>query len=161
MTTDQARRIILHAVTVTKPRWSEYGVWWKDSDRIFLTRACQQGGFEVDKFLLCLEKVGIGTIIEIGRILVDQRRLKTKYEGSYAGALDAPFWLEMAHGNFGLNGRKFARCENISDRTLRQTWPVFLETTLVYAEFLRFSLSISSRQSFRLRENPTCPIPGT
>jgi hypothetical protein len=109
MTTDQARKIILHAVTTTKPRWSEYGVWWKDADRVFLMRAYEQGGFEVYKFIPLLDEEGIGTIPEIGQILGGQQNMRSTYDRSFAGSLDTPFWTEMALGGYGINGQRFER----------------------------------------------------
>lgn len=109
MTPDQARKIILHAVTTTQPRWLEASVHWKDMDKVFLNRAYEQGGFEVYKFIPLLGQRGIGTIPETGRILLGQRNRGTAYNRSFAGSLDAPFWKAMTQGDYGINGQKFVR----------------------------------------------------
>ena len=57
-----ARKIVLHAVEITEPVWKSFSVHWEDMDKIFLSRAYEQGGFENWKFIWLLEKYNISSI---------------------------------------------------------------------------------------------------
>lgn len=109
MTINNSKLIINHAVVTTKSRWQTFVVRWKDADRIFLLRAYEQGGFEAYKFVELLDQEGIGSIQEVGKILGAAQGLSKSYSRPLAGSLDAPFWIDMAQGKYGVNGKKFAR----------------------------------------------------
>jgi hypothetical protein len=52
LNTENARKIILNAVDTTKPTWSRWDVHWEDIDKIFLSRAYDQMGFDNGSLLI-------------------------------------------------------------------------------------------------------------
>lgn len=106
MNLENARKIVLYAVETTEPVWSSYNVHWDDMDKVFLSRAYEQGGFENWKFISVLDKYQIASIGKVGKILDKYNGIK-KYNRELAGSLDAPIYKDMKKGTYGLEGKEF------------------------------------------------------
>jgi len=98
--------LYLHAVRTTEPRWRQYDVHWADVDRVYLSHAYEQGGFELFAFLPLLDAESMGTIPAIGSILASHPPPKRGYDRSFAGSLDAPFYADMVNGSTAVTERR-------------------------------------------------------
>lgn len=104
--------IILHAVSTTERRWSQYHQSWNDIDRIFIKHDYEQGGFHIFKMVPLLEERGISSIKSLGSILSNYAGPK-KYVRNYAGSLDSLFYTKLKAGKLGRIGLLFYECTNI------------------------------------------------
>lgn len=105
MNTENARKIILNAVDTTKPTWSKWDVHWEDIDKIFLSRAYDQMGFDDWIFINFLDKHGLN-IEKIGSIL-DDTEFEKKYNRELAGSLESPVYQCMNNETYGSEGKNF------------------------------------------------------
>lgn len=103
---ENARKIVLHAVATTEPVWKSFSVHWHEMDKVFLSRAYEQGGFENWKFIGILEKYNISSIEKVGSIL-DEYTGEKKYIGDFARSLDGPFYKDLSSGFYGEEGKLF------------------------------------------------------
>ena len=103
---ENARKIVLHAVETTEPVWASFNVHWEDMDKVFLSMAYEQRGFENWKFIWVLDKYQISSIGKVGKVL-DNYKGEKKYIRELAGSLDAPIYQEMKKGTYGLEGKSF------------------------------------------------------
>ncbi len=108
MDTETAKEIITYVVTETKPRWQLFDEHWKDIDQNFIWRGYEQGGFETQKFTKILKQYGAFSISKLGSVL-DSYEGDKKYKRAFAGSLDAPFYIEMKAGKYGITGKIFAQ----------------------------------------------------
>jgi hypothetical protein len=109
MNEKEARKIILHAVETTKPRWEQYKERWDDIDSVFIRRGYEQQGFEAWKFAEMPGDESIFSIKESGSIL-DRYNGDRKYNRAFAGSLATPLYQNMQGGAYGEEGKKFYKC---------------------------------------------------
>jgi len=88
---EKTKKIVLNAVETTEPLWSNFGVKWEDINLVFLSRAYEQGGFHLYKFVNLLEKYQIYSIESIGSIL-DTYNGERKYQRDFSGSINSPFF---------------------------------------------------------------------
>jgi len=98
-----AKKIILHAVKTTEPRWREFTEHWKDINEIFIRRGYEQQGFACSKLTEGLKARGIFTISKLGSIL-GKYKVAGKYDRLLAGSLVAPFYDGLRNGLGGKRG---------------------------------------------------------
>jgi hypothetical protein len=144
MDREQAKKIILHVVKETEPRWKLYDVEWNEIDDIFIQRGYEQGGFHCPRFCLSfLEQKGIFSTDKLGSILTNYgvSQYNRKHRTEYAGSLNAPFYLELQDGKYGKEGQAFYVCVNDylktnSDKCGRFFW-IKLWQMLICCNYLR------------------------
>jgi len=106
---NNARKIIINAVKTTEPLWKNFGEKWEDIDYVFLSRAYEQMGFHLYKFVNLLNENQIYSIESIGSIL-DRYQGERKYKRDFAGSINSPFYQDLNSGKYGINGQKFYIC---------------------------------------------------
>lgn len=111
MDEENARQIILNAVTTTEPLWKNFGEKWEDMDHVFLSRAYEQGGFHLYKFVNLLERYQIYSIESIGSIL-DTYTGERKYQREFSGSINSPFFQDLKKEKYGVYGKIFFKCAN-------------------------------------------------
>jgi len=104
----RAQKIILNAVVMTRPTWSQYKKWsWKEIDRVFIQHGYEQQGFQNSKMIPLLKKRGIFSIHSLGAILLKNENAG-KYDRKYAGSQRSKFFKKLRKGEFGKEGELFA-----------------------------------------------------
>lgn len=106
MDIEKAKEIINHVVSSTEQRWRQYETSWNEIDEVFIKRGYERGGFEAWKFAEELDKAGIFSISELGKILPSELHCKS-YDRDFAGSLSKTFYENAKKGVYGENGRKF------------------------------------------------------
>ncbi len=136
MKIEDARKIVLHAVETTKPIWETFTVHWDEMDKIFLSRAYEQGGFENWKFICILEKYKISSIDKVGKILDGYDGVK-KYRGDFARSFDGPFYKGLSRGDYGDDGVMFYKSVKEFDGWKGQAFWQLLWWMLVCCNYLK------------------------
>ena len=106
MNKNNSRAIIQNAVEVTRPTWSGFDERWDNSEKVFISRAYDQMGFDDWIFVDFLEKHNIYSIEKIGKIL-DNLEFERKYNRELAGSLESPLYQDMKKGTYGSEGKSF------------------------------------------------------
>ena len=131
-----AKKIICNAVEKTEPTWSSWGVHWEELDEIFLTRAYDQLGFDDWIFASHLRDNNILSIEKIGGIL-NNGNFNRKYDREISGSLDAPLYLFMKKGVYGIEGENFYKSvENFDGRKGAAFWKLLWQM-LVCCNYLK------------------------
>jgi hypothetical protein len=108
----KAKAIILNAVEITKPRWSQYDESWKNIDDIFIYRGYEQQGFQLFKMRPVLEKLNIFSIDKLGTILSEYPFPKN-YSRDFACNLTSPFYSDLEKGVCDHVGESFVEAVRI------------------------------------------------
>lgn len=106
MNKENSCAIIKNAVEVTRKTWTRFDVSWNISEKVFLSRAYDQMGFDNWIFVDFLEENSIYSIDKIGDIL-NNLEFEKKYNREFAGSLEAPLYQNMKNGNYGIEGKSF------------------------------------------------------
>ena len=149
MNKENAQKIILNAVKVTEPTWTNFNEHWEKMDHVFLSKAYDQMGFDnwifidfLDKYELDIEKIGT---------LLDKTDFERKYDRPFAGSLESPLYQNMKNGLFEAVGKRFYKSVKEFDGRKGQLFYKLLWYMLVTCHYLKNNYNSSFSNYLKIK----------
>lgn len=146
---ENAQKIILNAVKVTEPTWTNFNEHWEKMDHVFLSKAYDQMGFDnwifidfLDKYELDIEKIGT---------LLDKTDFERKYDRPFAGSLESPLYQNMKNGLFEAVGKRFYKSVKEFDGRKGQLFYKLLWYMLVTCHYLKNNYNSSFSNYLKIK----------
>jgi hypothetical protein len=100
------RKILINAIKVTEPTWTNFDEDWSNLEIVFLSRAYNRMDFDGNAFFKLLKEYHINSIRKLG-VILDNVDFEKGYNRKFAGSLESKFYQDMKKCKYGKEGKSF------------------------------------------------------